>query len=104
MGKSMCGARYCPGGKADFYFLHNALQLSAKQMAPEARGSALAVYAFCLFLGQPTGAAAGALLLDRYGLIPIIACSTLTLPIAAWWFARRLGAKKVSMNSEKQST
>ena len=38
-----------------FYMLHNTLQTNGTQMAPEARGSALALFALCLFVGQAIG-------------------------------------------------
>lgn len=40
---------------AGLYLLHNTLQVHATQMAPEARGAALALFAFCLFTGQAAG-------------------------------------------------
>ena len=38
-----------------FYMFHNTLQTHGTQMAPEARGSALALFALCLFVGQAIG-------------------------------------------------
>src|SRR5690606_34980870 len=38
-----------------FYMFHNTLQTNATQMAPEARGSAVSLFAFCFFLGQAVG-------------------------------------------------
>ena len=38
-----------------FYMLHNTLQTNGTQMAPEARGSGLALFALCLFVGQAVG-------------------------------------------------
>src|SRR3546814_13089699 len=39
-----------------FYMLHNTLQTHATQMAPEARGAGVALFAPVLFLGQCAGA------------------------------------------------
>ena len=38
-----------------FYMLHNTLQVQATQMAPEARGTAVTLFACLLFLGQSLG-------------------------------------------------
>ncbi len=38
-----------------FYMLHNTLQVQATQMAPEARGTAVTLFACLLFLGQSVG-------------------------------------------------
>ncbi len=40
-----------------FYMLHNTLQMNATQMAPETRGTAVALFASSFFLGQSTGVA-----------------------------------------------
>src|SRR5581483_6072198 len=40
-----------------FYMLHNTLQTNATQMAPEARGLAVSLFAFMLFCGQSAGVA-----------------------------------------------
>lgn len=46
-----------------FYMMHSTLQLNATQMAPKARGTAMAVFAGCLFLGQSVGVSLGGLML-----------------------------------------
>lgn len=38
-----------------FFMVHNALQMQATELAPDARGSALALHAFFFFLGQAAG-------------------------------------------------
>jgi predicted MFS family arabinose efflux permease len=40
-----------------FYMFHNTLQTKATEMAPKARGTAIAVFAFSLFMGQACGVA-----------------------------------------------
>jgi predicted MFS family arabinose efflux permease len=40
-----------------FYMLHNTLQINATQMAPERRGTAVAAFAACFFVGQSLGVA-----------------------------------------------
>ncbi len=46
-----------------FYMLHNSLQTQATQMAPQRRGAAVSLFAFCYFMGQSTGVALAGLLL-----------------------------------------
>jgi predicted MFS family arabinose efflux permease len=40
-----------------FYMFHNTLQTRSTEMAPRARGTALALFAFCMFLAQALGVA-----------------------------------------------
>jgi len=54
-----------------YYALHNTLQTQATQMAPVARGSAVALFACALFFGQSGGVAVSAWAVDR-GLAPAV--------------------------------
>jgi predicted MFS family arabinose efflux permease len=38
-----------------FYMIHNSLQTQATELAPDARGAAVALHAFFFFLGQACG-------------------------------------------------
>ncbi len=38
-----------------FFMIHNSLQLQATELAPQARASSVAMFAFCFFLGQALG-------------------------------------------------
>ncbi len=49
-----------------FYCLHNTLQTNATQMAPNARGVAMSLFACVLFLGQSAGVLAGAWIADHH--------------------------------------
>jgi predicted MFS family arabinose efflux permease len=73
-----------------FYMLHNTLQTNGTQMAPEARGSALALFALCLFVGQAIGVPIAAPIVDRFGAPPIFWAAALFLPGLATWFASAL--------------
>lgn len=70
-----------------FYMLHNTLQTHGTQMAPEARGSALALFALCLFVGQAIGVPLAAPVVDRWGAVPIFWAAALVLPALALYFA-----------------
>ncbi len=54
---------FCAG--LGFYMLHNTLQVQATQMAPEARGTAVTLFACLLFLGQSLGVLVVAASVDR---------------------------------------
>ena len=53
------------------YMMHNTLQMHATQMAPEARGGALALFAFCLFTGQSAGVWLASHAVDAAGTLPV---------------------------------
>jgi predicted MFS family arabinose efflux permease len=54
-----------------FYMLHNTLQTEATQLAPEARGLSIALFAIMLFTGQSAGVALAGWVLDRWGGAPV---------------------------------
>ncbi len=69
-----------------FYMLHNTLQTHGTQMAPEARGSALALFSLALFGGQSIGVPVAAPIVDRWGAVPIFAFAAIFLPLLGYWF------------------
>jgi len=80
-----------------FYMLHNTLQTHGTQMAPEARGAAMALFALCLFVGQAIGVPIAAPIVDRWGAPPVFWAAAVVLPALALWFAaalrRHVGAR-----------
>jgi YNFM family putative membrane transporter len=78
-----------------FYMFHNTLQTHGTQMAPEARGSALALFALCLFVGQAIGVPLAAPVVDRWGAVPIFWVAALVLPALALYFAVSLRNRRV---------
>jgi len=70
--------------------LHDALQVNATQMAPEARGLAVSMFAFFLSTGQSLGVALGAPVVDRFGARPVFAIAAVVLILIAFWFRARL--------------
>jgi predicted MFS family arabinose efflux permease len=66
-----------------YYMLHNTLQTNATQMAPEARGIALGIFASSLFLGQSLGVAIAAPIFDYTGGAPIFLAAAIFLLILA---------------------
>ena len=73
-----------------FYMLHNTLQTNATQMAPDKRGTALAMFASCFFIGQSAGVALAALVVDRAGPAALFIIAMLLLPLVSLGFARAL--------------
>jgi predicted MFS family arabinose efflux permease len=76
-----------------FYMLHNTMQTNATQMAPQARGTAVALFSSALYVGQSLGVAAGSVLIDRAGGPAIFFIAALLLPVLGFWFAARLKAR-----------
>lgn len=54
-----------------FYMLHNTMQTQATELAPGARGSALALFASAFFLGQGAGPVVYGAFLDTAGFLPL---------------------------------
>lgn len=71
-----------------FYMMHNTLQTHATQMAPERRGTAVAAFACCFFLGQSIGVGAAGLVVDRLGTAPVMVAGALGLLVVAAVFVR----------------
>lgn len=76
-----------------FYMMHNTLQTHATQMAPERRGTAVAAFACCFFLGQSIGVGLAGLVVDRLGTAPVLATGAAGLLVVAWAFNRQRGRR-----------
>jgi predicted MFS family arabinose efflux permease len=77
-----------------YYLLHNTLQTAATQMAPEARGLALSLFASSLFMGQAAGVAVCGSLIDRLGYAPVFAAAGVLLLALAAFFRTTLPAPR----------
>lgn len=78
---------------AGLYMLHNTLQVNATQMAPDARGAGVSLFAFFLFSGQSAGVWLAAMVVDAWGTVPLFLFAAVTLPMLAAEFRRRLGLR-----------
>ena len=76
------------------YLFHATLQTHATQMAPRARGSAVALFACCLFGGQAAGTSGAAALVDHAGFVPLLLCAALGLAAAGSAFASALARRR----------
>jgi predicted MFS family arabinose efflux permease len=75
------------------YLYHNTLQTNATQMAPTVRGTAVALFAFSLFVGQAIGVSLSGYALDRLGFAPLLLVPAFVLAAAGAWLARAMGAR-----------
>jgi predicted MFS family arabinose efflux permease len=71
-----------------FYMLHTTLQANATQMAPQARGAAVSLFASGLFLGQTVGVFVASLLVERTGTAPVLGAGGAWLLLLGAAFAR----------------
>lgn len=68
-----------------FYMLHNTVQIKATEMAPHARGSALALYSGAWALGQSAGVAMMGFLVGQFDYrLPIVAFGVAYLVLGLW--------------------
>ena len=73
---------------AGFYMLHTTLQANATQMAPQARGAAVSLFAAGLFLGQTVGVFVASLLVERIGTASVLAGGGTGLMVLGLLFAQ----------------
>jgi len=77
-----------------FYMAHNTLQTNATQMVPQARGTALAIFASSLYMGLTAGVALAAPFVDRFTAVPVFAVCALGFPALCAVIARGLIRKR----------
>lgn len=88
---------FCAG--LGFYMLHNTLQVQATQMAPEARGTAVTLFACLLFLGQSAGVLVVAFSVDRGWLPPVFSTAALGVLALGFVISRRVQARGAVMGA-----
>ena len=74
----------------DFYIMHNTLQTLATELAPDARGTAVALFVFSLMIGQGTGVAFFGLIIDRFGYSPAFILIAAAVACLGMWFQGKL--------------
>lgn len=85
----MCGLGY--------YLMHSVLQTNATQMAPERRGTGVALFASFLFAGQAIGVTLGAQIVDRVSLSGVFILAICVIPVLAFWFSHKLNQRRISL-------
>jgi predicted MFS family arabinose efflux permease len=73
-----------------FYMLHTGIQIEATELAPDARGSAIALHAFSLFLGMALGPVIYGLLIPGIGAPLAVSAGGLMVLAAALLIAARI--------------
>jgi predicted MFS family arabinose efflux permease len=73
-----------------YYLLHATLQTNATQMVPAARGTAVAWFASCLFLGQAVGVAIAGTMIDVTGIPALFLISAVAVLVLGLSFSRAL--------------
>lgn len=84
-----------------FFMLHNTMQATAAAMAPQARGTAVSLFALCLFLGQSIGVVLAASLLERVGSSAVISGGGVVLALLAVYFGWALRGRAASYKVSK---
>lgn len=69
-----------------FYMLHNTLQINATQMAPETRGTAVALFASSFFIGQSAGVALSGFAVEQIGTTPVLLAGAAVLLVVGTVF------------------
>ena len=73
-----------------FYTFHNTMQTQATELDPNARGTALALWVFMMFLGQGVGVLLTGVIIDRSGYGAAFAMAGVGVISLGLWFHRRL--------------
>jgi MFS transporter, YNFM family, putative membrane transport protein len=87
----------CLLGGFGFFMFHNTMQANATQMSPTARGTAVSLFASCLFLGQSVGVLLAASLVERWGSQWVIASGGGVMALLGLYFSRALGRREQLM-------
>ena len=75
------------------YMMHSTLQTAATQMAPDARGAAVALFASFFFIGQSVGVALVGIIVDHVGTPPAFFAAAVGLVLLGLWFSNRLARR-----------
>jgi predicted MFS family arabinose efflux permease len=76
--------------------MHNTLQVHGTQMSLDSRGAAMALFAFSLFTGQAAGVWVASLVVDARGTVPVFLAAGIGLVALAYFFQRRLAARRIT--------
>lgn len=90
------GALACALGGLGFYMLHNTLQTQATQMAPQARGAAVALFASVLFIGQAVGVSVVAAFMDGASTWAVFSFAALGIALLGLVVARKVSLKSAT--------
>ena len=77
-----------------FYMLHNTFQTLATELAPEARGVAVSLFVFTIFVGTATGVAILGRIVEHFGYTALFLVSAAGLAALGLWFQSCVEAVK----------
>ena len=92
----LLGAAACVFSGLGFYMLHNTMQTQATQMAPQARGSGVALFASLLFFGQSGGVLLLASRVDQDSLSVTFSLVAAAIALLGWAISRQLRPRQAS--------
>ncbi len=72
-----------------FYMMHSTLQTRATELSPEARGTAVALFVFNLFIGQGLGTAVFGRVVDSSGYIPCFVVAGVAIALLSVWLVNQ---------------
>ena len=81
-----------------FYLLHGCIQVFVTELAPSARGSAVAGHSFFFFLGQAIGPVVYGLGFASVGIVPVLLTGSVILMATGWVCALRMQKPTVLEN------
>lgn len=90
------GTLACALGGLGFYMLHNTLQTQATQMAPQARGAAVALFASVLFIGQSMGVSVVAIFMDGASTWAVFSFAALGICLLGLVVARKVSPRSIT--------
>jgi DHA1 family inner membrane transport protein len=73
-----------------FYLLHGCVQVFVTELAPAARGSAVAAHSFFFFLGQAIGPVFYGIGIGSVGIVPVLLTASIMLMATGWVCALRM--------------
>jgi predicted MFS family arabinose efflux permease len=79
-----------------FYLLHGCIQVFVTELAPTARGSAVAAHSFFFFLGQAVGPVLYGLGFASVGFVPVLLTGSVMLIATGWVCALRMRRPSIS--------
>lgn len=82
-----------------YYMIHSTLQTKATELAPGARGTAVSLFAFSLFVGQGIGAAALGAVVDGPGYVVCFIISGVAMALLGMWLV--FNTRRYSRNEHK---
>ncbi|MHC5818415.1 MAG: MFS transporter [Nostoc sp.] len=72
-----------------FYMMHSTLQTQATELSPEARGTAVSLFAFNLFVGQGIGAAVFGRIVDNFGYTYCFILAGVAIALLSVWLVKQ---------------